>query len=254
MQIPGAGPSERRNTRDFVAAEDAGALEEQAIPLLDRAVGVEWYRAVRNGRRPGDCDPLSAAARARRRARRTARAETRPSGPCWRPRAPRPCSGSRAARSRTWTRPAFRKPSSRGWPRERLTVARSEQSPQRIVARQSRSPNGRSAANARYGASASWPACSPMTTLGPLAEQLARLARRGVDLRLRVDGSVGRRREPVERRARGRIREVLRLGHASRVDALVLVPELDEDHLDRRVAPEAGRRGGRSTPAGSLRR
>jgi hypothetical protein len=44
VQIPGAGPSERRNTRDFVAAEDAGALEEQAGPLLDRAVGVEWYR------------------------------------------------------------------------------------------------------------------------------------------------------------------------------------------------------------------
>ena len=44
MQIPGADPSERRDTRDFVAAEDAGALEEQAIPLLDRAVGVEWYR------------------------------------------------------------------------------------------------------------------------------------------------------------------------------------------------------------------
>jgi hypothetical protein len=44
VQIPGAGPSERRNTRDFVAAEDAGALEEQIGPLLDRAVGVEWYR------------------------------------------------------------------------------------------------------------------------------------------------------------------------------------------------------------------
>ena len=43
MQIPGAGPPERRDTRDFVAAEDAGALEELAIPLLDRAVGVEWY-------------------------------------------------------------------------------------------------------------------------------------------------------------------------------------------------------------------
>jgi hypothetical protein len=44
VQIPGAGPSDRRNTGDFVAAEDAGALEEQAVPLLDRAVGVEWYR------------------------------------------------------------------------------------------------------------------------------------------------------------------------------------------------------------------
>lgn len=45
MQIPGSGPSERRETRDFVAAEDAGALEEQATSLLDRAVGIEWYRA-----------------------------------------------------------------------------------------------------------------------------------------------------------------------------------------------------------------
>ena len=44
MQIPGAGSSERRSTSDFVAAEDAGALEDRAAPLLDRAVGVEWYR------------------------------------------------------------------------------------------------------------------------------------------------------------------------------------------------------------------
>ncbi len=44
MQIPGAGFSDRRNTSDFVAAEDAGALAERAVPLLDRAVGVEWYR------------------------------------------------------------------------------------------------------------------------------------------------------------------------------------------------------------------
>jgi len=43
VQIPGAGPSERRSTRDFVAAEDAGALEEEALPLLERSVGVEWY-------------------------------------------------------------------------------------------------------------------------------------------------------------------------------------------------------------------
>jgi hypothetical protein len=43
MQIPGAGSSEGRNTRDFVAAEDAGALADAAVPLVDRAVGVEWY-------------------------------------------------------------------------------------------------------------------------------------------------------------------------------------------------------------------
>jgi hypothetical protein len=44
VQIPGVDGSERRNTRDFVAAEDAGALEAEAGPLLARAVGVEWYR------------------------------------------------------------------------------------------------------------------------------------------------------------------------------------------------------------------
>ena len=44
MQIPGAGLPERRTTSDFVAAEQAGELEEHALPLLDRAVGVEWYR------------------------------------------------------------------------------------------------------------------------------------------------------------------------------------------------------------------
>jgi hypothetical protein len=43
-ELPGAFPSKKRDSRDFVAAEDAGALEEQALPLLDRAVGVEWYR------------------------------------------------------------------------------------------------------------------------------------------------------------------------------------------------------------------
>ena len=44
MQIPQAGEPRRRSSSDFVAAEDAGALEEHALPLLERAVGVEWYR------------------------------------------------------------------------------------------------------------------------------------------------------------------------------------------------------------------
>jgi len=44
VQIPRSGIPERRNTSDFVAAEDAGSLEERSVPLLDRAVGVEWYR------------------------------------------------------------------------------------------------------------------------------------------------------------------------------------------------------------------
>jgi hypothetical protein len=44
VQIPGSNPSEKRDTSNFVAAEDAGALEEDAVGLLDRAVGVGWYR------------------------------------------------------------------------------------------------------------------------------------------------------------------------------------------------------------------
>jgi hypothetical protein len=43
VQIPGANPSEKRNTSNFVAAEDAGALEQDTVELLDRAVGVAWY-------------------------------------------------------------------------------------------------------------------------------------------------------------------------------------------------------------------
>lgn len=42
MQIPRAD-DKRRDTRSFVAAEDAGRLAEEAGPMLDRAVGVEWY-------------------------------------------------------------------------------------------------------------------------------------------------------------------------------------------------------------------
>jgi hypothetical protein len=42
MRIPG---DERRqpDTRYFVAAEDVGRLREEAVPRLDRAVGVGWY-------------------------------------------------------------------------------------------------------------------------------------------------------------------------------------------------------------------
>ena len=32
-----------RDTRYFVAAEDAGRLADEAVPLLDRAVGADWY-------------------------------------------------------------------------------------------------------------------------------------------------------------------------------------------------------------------
>lgn len=43
MQIPGAS-EKRRDSSNFVAAEDAGAHADEAVTLLDRAVGVEWYR------------------------------------------------------------------------------------------------------------------------------------------------------------------------------------------------------------------
>jgi hypothetical protein len=42
MQIPGR--DERgRDTRYFLAAEDAGRFLDQAPALIDRATGVEWY-------------------------------------------------------------------------------------------------------------------------------------------------------------------------------------------------------------------
>jgi hypothetical protein len=42
MRIP-AGNDRMRDSRYFLAAEDAGRLADEAIPLLDRAVGVDWY-------------------------------------------------------------------------------------------------------------------------------------------------------------------------------------------------------------------
>ena len=42
MQIPRVD-DKGRDTRSFVAAENAGRLEDEIGPLLDRAVGVEWY-------------------------------------------------------------------------------------------------------------------------------------------------------------------------------------------------------------------
>ena len=41
MRMPGAGD---RDTQNFVAAEDASRLVEQATAALDSAVGVEWYQ------------------------------------------------------------------------------------------------------------------------------------------------------------------------------------------------------------------
>lgn len=44
MHDPLRERSERRNTSDFVAAEDAGSLLDSAPEIVERAVGVEWYR------------------------------------------------------------------------------------------------------------------------------------------------------------------------------------------------------------------
>jgi hypothetical protein len=42
MRIPGEEPR-RRDSRYFVAAEDAGYLAEQVPELVTRALGVSWY-------------------------------------------------------------------------------------------------------------------------------------------------------------------------------------------------------------------
>ena len=43
MEISRPGGRERRESSDFVAAEDAGAYAESAGPLVEQAVGVGWY-------------------------------------------------------------------------------------------------------------------------------------------------------------------------------------------------------------------
>lgn len=43
MQIPRAD-AKGRDSSNFVAAEAAGAYGDKAVELLDRAIGVEWYR------------------------------------------------------------------------------------------------------------------------------------------------------------------------------------------------------------------
>lgn len=46
MRYP--GDEKGRDTKNFVAAEDAGRLADEAGALLDRAVGVEWYEQSGN--------------------------------------------------------------------------------------------------------------------------------------------------------------------------------------------------------------
>jgi hypothetical protein len=43
VRIPGSGREEKRDSSNFVAAEDAGAFADEAAELLERAVGVQWY-------------------------------------------------------------------------------------------------------------------------------------------------------------------------------------------------------------------
>jgi hypothetical protein len=43
VEISRPGGLKRRESSDFVAAEDAGAYAESAGPLLEQAIGVEWY-------------------------------------------------------------------------------------------------------------------------------------------------------------------------------------------------------------------
>ncbi len=45
MQIPGI-PEKRRESSNFVAAEEGARLAEEAVPLLEQAVGVTWYESA----------------------------------------------------------------------------------------------------------------------------------------------------------------------------------------------------------------
>ena len=47
MRIPGSD-NKGRSTKSFVAADDASRLTDEASPLLDRALGVEWYDRAGN--------------------------------------------------------------------------------------------------------------------------------------------------------------------------------------------------------------
>ena len=47
MRIP-SGDAKGRQTSSFVAADDASRLTDEASPLLDHALGVEWYDRAGN--------------------------------------------------------------------------------------------------------------------------------------------------------------------------------------------------------------
>jgi hypothetical protein len=47
VQIPGV-PEKPRDSSNFVAAEEGQRLADEAIPLLEQAVGVTWYQTMGN--------------------------------------------------------------------------------------------------------------------------------------------------------------------------------------------------------------
>ena len=47
MQIPGI-PENKRDSSNFVAAEEGARLAQEAVPLLEQAVGVTWYESAGN--------------------------------------------------------------------------------------------------------------------------------------------------------------------------------------------------------------
>ena len=106
MQIPGAG-EKGRDSSNFVAAEDAGRLADNASDLLEKAVGVEWYR-----QHGTDVDRATLNLCRLRRARAGERGGPGAGDEAVRAvlstASPAARSGSRAARSRIWTRAASR--------------------------------------------------------------------------------------------------------------------------------------------------
>jgi len=44
VQIPGI-PDNKRDSSNFIAAEEGKRLADEAVPLLEQAVGVTWYEA-----------------------------------------------------------------------------------------------------------------------------------------------------------------------------------------------------------------
>ena len=156
MQIPGAN-EKARNSSNFVAAEDAGALPRKPAALLDRAVGVDWYR-----QHGTDVDRAALTLCRLRRARAGERG-----GPEKGDDAVRAVLGGREPAGR----PLAREPRDLVHGRERLPGGRRAVVPDdarpveptllAIAAPEERARTATSAAAARYGARATFPASLP---------------------------------------------------------------------------------------------